>query len=197
VNQLLLVRHGESTWNAEGRLQGEAEVPLSDRGRRQARDLAAMIRELAPDHAVTSDLGRAAETAVLLGHADATADPAWREAHLGEWTGRLAADLIANDGDAYLAWREGRRTPPGGEPWEQLVERISAAIDALRKRGGIHLVVTHGGPIRAACAALVGLEPSNIVPVGPASVTVIDIDGRPRLRAFNLTPIHAPQETAE
>lgn len=197
MRQLVLVRHGESTWNAEGRLQGAAEVPLSERGRRQARGLAALIGEFQPTDAVTSDLGRARETVALLGHPQATVDRAWREADLGEWTGRVIADLVAGDGDGYRAWREGRATPLGGESWEALVARVTEALATLVDRDGRHLIVTHGGPIRAACATLVGLGPTRIVPVSPASVTVIDLEPRPRLRAFNLTPAHAPQETAE
>lgn len=172
-------------------------MPLSERGRRQARRLATLIGEFAPTAALTSDLGRARETAALLGHPDAIVEPVWREAELGAWTGQMVVDLMASDGDGYRAWREGRSTPPGGESWEALVARISEALAALSDRDGCHLVVTHGGPIRAACATLLGLEPTLIVPVSPASVTVIDLDRRPRLRAFNLTPMHAPQETAE
>jgi len=197
MRQLILIRHGESTWNAEGRLQGAADIPLSERGRRQARDLAPLVMELEPTDAVTSDLGRAMETATLLGHPNAAPDVAWREANLGAWTGRLASDLIGLDGDGYNAWRIGRATPPDGESWDDLVGRVSGALDLLIQREGRHMVVTHGGPIRAVCAHLLGLGPASIVPVSPASVTIVDVDAVPRLRAFNLTSIHAPQETAE
>jgi len=197
MRQLILVRHGESAWNAEGRLQGDADVPLSERGREQARELGPLVRELDPTDAVSSDLERAISSATLLGYPSATPDPAWREADLGEWTGRLATELIGSDGDGYLAWRNGRGTPPGGEPWERLLDRIGRALAPLCELDGRHLVVTHGGPIRAACTTLLGLAPTSIVPVSPASVTIIDLDPTPRLRAFNLTPIHAPQETAE
>jgi broad specificity phosphatase PhoE len=197
MRQLILVRHGESAWNAEGRLQGDADIELSEHGRRQARGLASLVRELSPTEAVTSDLGRARETADLLGHPGAVVDPAWREANLGEWTGLLVADLIRDDGDGYQAWRSGHSTAPGGEAWDELRARVTAALEGLTRRDGRYLVVTHGGPIRAACAALIGLEPMKIVPVSPASVTILDLDPIPRLRAFNLTPVHAPQETAE
>ena len=197
MRQLILIRHGESTWNAEGRLQGDADIPLSEHGRRQARDLAPLVMELEPTDAVTSDLSRARETATLLGYPDAAADVAWREANLGAWTGRLAADLIGLDGDGYQAWRIGHATPPDGESWDRLTARVGAALQPLMERDGRHLIVTHGGPIRAACAFLLALGPASIVPVSPASVTIVDLDPVPRLRAFNLTPIHAPQETAE
>lgn len=197
MTQLILVRHGESGWNAEGRLQGDTDVPLSPRGRRQVRQLAGLVSELGPDDVVASDLLRARETAALLGFPHARVDPAWREASLGQWTGRFVSELLRDEADGYGAWRAGLATPPDGEPWEHLVARIARAVDELLQGGGRHLVITHGGPIRAVCAHVLGLLPGSIVPVSPASVTIIDAEGSPRLRAYNLTPIHAPKEAAE
>lgn len=83
--RLLLVRHGQSEWNAGRVLQGQADVPLSDLGRAQAAALAPTIAALAPDRAVTSDLQRAAATAAILGYPDARPDPALREIDVGVW----------------------------------------------------------------------------------------------------------------
>lgn len=185
--QLLLVRHGESTWNAARRLQGQADAPLSELGRGQVSRLAALVAQHQIEHVVTSDLGRARTTAALLGFSSARCDDRWREADVGTWTGEDTDALRAADGAGYQAWRDGRYTPPGGEPWVTMVERVCAAAEELIVEGGRHLVVTHGGPIRAVCAGLVRLEPSRVVPVSPATITIIDVNGAPRLQAYNLT----------
>lgn len=188
MTRLLLVRHGESTWNALRQLQGQADAPLSDRGRRQAARLAALIRDLAPSRIVCSDLARTSETAGILGYASAVRDKRWREIDVGEWTAASLDDLRRDRPDAFAGWRAGTYTPPGGESWESFCARIGGALEELAgPPGETVLVITHGGVIRAACALLVGLQPSYIIPVGPASLTVIDLSPTPKLRAFNVS----------
>lgn len=188
MRRLLLLRHGETEWNERRILQGQADPPLSAAGRAQARAIAGFVEAYAPGLAVTSDLERARETAAIVGFPHARPDPAWREADLGEWTGASAKVLRAERPEDYRAWREGRLSPPGAETWEQLCARVRDAVAALAGLEGTILVVTHGGVVRAACAVLLGLQPRNLVPVSPASLTVIDLGARPRLRAFNATP---------
>lgn len=187
---LLLVRHGETAWNAERRLQGRRDVPLSGIGRAQIRALAPKVAAGAPTAVVASPLLRSQETATLLGHDEVVIDERWQEADLGAWTGRTREALIAvGDGD-YAAWRAGRYTPPGSEPLPEMRERVAEALDDLRSHERV-LVVTHGGPIRAACTLLVGLPPAHLVPVLPGSLTVFDLSGTsPRLRAYNVTGSH-------
>ncbi len=187
MTRLLLVRHGETDWNAEGRLQGLADIPLSETGRRQATRLAFIIRTYRPDQAVCSDLSRTRETCLLLGYPAPRLDPLWREADLGAWTGQSVAKLKEDAGKDYIGWRSGTLTPPAGETWTALCRRVQAALDSVVEASGSQLIVTHGGPIRAACAVLLGLQPGSLVPVHPASVTIIDVDGHPTLRVFNLT----------
>src|SRR5919206_3871545 len=88
-DRLLIVRHGESTWNAEERLQGQLDPPLSERGREQARALGAAVdlTGFPPERIVCSDLTRARETAELLGVAPGRYDERWREIDIGEWGG--------------------------------------------------------------------------------------------------------------
>jgi broad specificity phosphatase PhoE len=182
---LALVRHGESTWNAERRMQGQADPPLSDEGRAQALALRLLLDGPAPDAVVASDLARARETAELLGHPDAVLDRRWREADVGRWSGRLVRELIAEDPDAYRGWLEHTHTPPGGEPWGATRERVAAAARALAADGvRTALVVTHGGPVRACCEVFARLPRSHLVPVPTASLTVIDLNDSPRLIAF-------------
>src|ERR1044071_4469856 len=78
-DRLILVRHGESTWNAEERLQGQLDPPLSDRGSEQSRALAAIVNGVRDDRVVCSDLSRARETADLIGLRPGRYDERWRE----------------------------------------------------------------------------------------------------------------------
>jgi broad specificity phosphatase PhoE len=113
--RLFLVRHGESTWNAEHRLQGQLDPPLSAAGREQARALAPAVARLGvpAGRTVSSDLSRARETAALIGAEPARLDPAWREIDVGEWAGRLAADVDAED-DGLARSRPCAVTPDRG-----------------------------------------------------------------------------------
>jgi glucosyl-3-phosphoglycerate phosphatase len=185
---LALVRHGESTWNAVGRMQGQADPGLSETGRAQALALRPLVAGREPDVVVSSDLRRARETLELLGLGGAT-DPRWRETDVGDWTGRLVEDLVAEDAPAYRAWLENRHTPAGGEAWEEMRDRVVQAVLELAGGGAeTALVVTHGGPIRACCAALAGLPRPHLVPVPTASITEIRVEARSRLVAFGVAP---------
>jgi broad specificity phosphatase PhoE len=174
--RLILVRHGESEWNEAGRVQGQADPGLTARGREEARRLARLVRAERPELVVCSDLRRAADTAALVAGDSAEPDPRWRESAMGDWTGRDVDELWADPAGRFAAWREGRATPPGGETWEQMCARVAAAARDLAARGVARaLVVTHGGPVRAACAVLTGLGPTGLVPVPNGSMTVIDL----------------------
>ena len=186
--RLILVRHGESEWNASGRVQGQADPGLSAAGREEALRIAPLVLAERPEVVVSSDLRRAAETAALLGAGPVETDARWRESAMGDWTGRTSAELLADPSGAFAAWREGRESPPGGESFDQMRARIGAAARDLQARGVARaVVVTHGGPVRAACAELAGLLPWSLVPVPNACVTIIEMDAR-RLRAFAVRP---------
>lgn len=187
MRRIVLVRHGESLWNAERRLQGQADIELSDDGRRQSEELRPLIRALGPEVSVTSDLRRASETAAILGFGSAQHDRRWRELTLGDWTGRRIADIRASDGERFSAWRTGAYTPPEAEPYAELERRVGEALRALAgSAGDTALVVTHGGPIRATVASLLGVDPGALLPVRPASLTILDLDGVPRLAGYNV-----------
>jgi hypothetical protein len=98
--RLVLVRHGQSTYNADALLQGQADPPLSEAGRREAQALAAALPRF--EHVVTSDLQRATETAALLGYPEARRDPRWREIDVADWAGR---PLIEFPIGTEPAWR--------------------------------------------------------------------------------------------
>ena len=147
--RVLLVRHGQSAWNAEGRWQGHADPPLSPLGVQQA--VAAADSVGAVDAVVASDLQRAATTATLiaerLGVGPVRCEPRLRERDAGEWTGLTRAD-IDEQWPGYLA--DGRR-PSGFELDDAILGRILEALAALHQEhpGGRVLAVAHGGVIRA------------------------------------------------
>jgi glucosyl-3-phosphoglycerate phosphatase len=191
--RLLLVRHGESEWNAGRVLQGQADIPLSDRGRAQVSGLHPVIADLSPCRAVTSDLARARETADRLGHATARREPALREIDVGVWQGRAISDLIAQEPAHYAGWRAGTFRPDGGEDWTSFTARVSGALQSEIAQGDAKtlLVVSHGGVIRALLQSFLGLEPRRILPVSPASLTSLRLaaDGTgARLELYNYRP---------
>jgi probable phosphoglycerate mutase len=149
ATRILVVRHGESEWNAVGRWQGHADPPLSDRGEQQAR--AAADRLGAVGAIVASDLQRAATTAVLisqgLGVGPVIVDPRLRERDVGEWTG-LTRQEIDEQFPGFLA--NGAR-PPGFETPESLFDRVyPCLIDLARAHPGDSvLAVSHAGVLYA------------------------------------------------
>ncbi|PWD50255.1 histidine phosphatase family protein [Serinibacter arcticus] len=182
MTTLLLVRHAATPWTQERRLQGRTDIDLSDAGRADAAALRPLVAAWAPATLISSPLARTRSTAALLSDLDPTLDPRWMESSLGDWEGRLPAELGAD----YTAWRAGRLVPPGGEDADAVRTRIVAAVTAAAARPGPVLVVTHGGTIRAVLAHYLGLTADLIEPVAAPSLTAVDVDGRgARLRAFN------------
>jgi probable phosphoglycerate mutase len=186
-DRLILVRHGESTWNAEERLQGQLDPPLSERGREQSRALAAIVDGVPDDRVVSSDLTRARETAELLGLRPARLDPRWREIDVGSWGGKTAAEVDAQ-GDELTNWRGGPRRAPDGEPWEAFAARVGGAVDELAAAGGQWLVVCHGGCIRVTAAHITGADALRIGSPPNASATVFELGARPRLLVYGALP---------
>jgi broad specificity phosphatase PhoE len=156
VRRTLLVRHAQSTWNAQGRWQGWADPPLSPEGERQATAGAERLTELGPFEAVAaSDLTRARQTAELLTSRPVLIEPALREYDAGEWSG-LTRDQIADQWPGELErWDQGELgAPPGGEDRRSFEARLQAGIRrVLPAAAGQVLIVTHGGVLRALARA--------------------------------------------
>lgn len=156
--RLLLVRHGVTDWNRQGRFQGHLDPPLGDEGRAEAEMLAQrMLRtdEIRPRRIISSTLARALETAEVLGLAVGVGvepDARLIEIGQGEWEGRTHADLAEADPERYEAWRRdaGIRQPPGGETIEDATARVSAVIEDLLTSDGTWpvCIVSHGGTLR-------------------------------------------------
>jgi broad specificity phosphatase PhoE len=183
--RLFLVRHGQSTYNAQARLQGQADPPLSDAGRAEAKLLKPALARFEPDRVVTSDLQRARETAELLGYPGARLDARLREINVGAWAGRPLAEFPSGP---EPAWRGGPLKAPHGESWEDLQARVGAAVDELIAAGGTWLVVCHGGVVRAAVSHVTGADPQRVAGPANASVTVFRAQDPPQLEGYGWVP---------
>ena len=163
LTELLLVRHGETDWNRDHRFQGHADPSLNAAGREQARALAEELAEAQIAIVYTSDLARARETAEIVAasiDADVVALRALREIDVGEWQGLTWPEIEARYPDGARRWHEDGSGWEGGETYDQLAERVVAA---LRQIASDHpaqrvLVVGHGGTIRATRAFIDGVS---------------------------------------
>ena len=158
--RVLLVRHGQSEWNAAGRWQGQADPPLTDLGRRQARSAAASLG--AVDAVFASDLQRASETAAIiagqLGIGPVIVDEGLRERDAGEWSGLTRAEIdrdwpgyLDRPADVHASFGPGvaQRRPPSWEPDDSVLERATAALQRIHETvgDGDAVAITHGGLI--------------------------------------------------
>jgi broad specificity phosphatase PhoE len=184
MTTLLFVRHGPTEWTGVKRLQGQTDIDLSPAGRELTAAFAPVIDRWQPRTAIVSPLARTRSTAALLSGLTPIADDRWVEAGLGEWEGRVPADI----GAEYARWRAGELTPPGGEAASAVANRVGAAVRAATEQPGPVLIVTHGGTIRAVLAQFLGLTADKLEPVAAPSLTVLDVDALSvRLRAYNIT----------
>jgi phosphoserine phosphatase len=155
--RFLLVRHGESTYNAEGRIQGQQDAPLSARGREQAARIGERLRSYQFDACYASDLSRAADTARAIMHHHPNVPfeltALLREIKFGIFEGRIMPEIAEMYPEEYAQWMEDRRAfvPPGAESGDALSERAGRALHWLRERGhsGTVLVVAHGAILNA------------------------------------------------
>lgn len=182
---LLLCRHGESEWNVQRRVQGQAPEAggLTAEGRRQAEQLARRLRNLGVDVLYTSDLRRSVETAEIVGAAlglAPVADPLWREFHMGLWQGLTVEEVRSRWPVQQIRELD---LPRGdtGETWAAFTERVRQAVDALvvRHPGQTVAVVTHGGNVRAGLLVAGWSAHAIDGPIPNASLTAIHfLDGR-------------------
>jgi probable phosphoglycerate mutase len=167
---VFLARHGETDWNVQGRWQGHTDIPLNEKGRQQARAVAAALRGAGLAGLVSSDLSRAHETArivgVELGLDVAYVDVDLRERMLGAFEGLTREECEQRHPEAWRAWLQEQKPPIDGEQPESVASRVIAAIgraaDRLVRDGAPALLVTHGGALRAAVRAATGVLPGPI-----------------------------------
>ena len=159
--RILLVRHGQSVWNADGRWQGQADPPLSELGEKQAVDAASSLGMV--DAIYASDLVRAHHTAELVAAqlgSDVVVEPRLRERTAGEWEGRTRAEID----EGWPGYLETGRRPAGYEPDDSVLERVLAVLDDIASaHDGEVLVITHGGVVRVVERHL-GSDAEGLIP---------------------------------
>ncbi|MFO1269776.1 MAG: histidine phosphatase family protein [Rubrivivax sp.] len=180
ATRLVVLRHGETAWNAAQRIQGHTDEPLNERGRRQAERLAQALAGEGITHVYTSDLARARATAEAVaraaGLAEVTAEPALRERAFGMFEGLTYAEVEARWPDEVRRWRarEPGFAPGGGESPEAFYARCvpCAAAIAERHRGQSVALVAHGGVLDCLYRAATGaaLQAPRTWQLGNASI---------------------------
>lgn len=158
---LILLRHGRTGWNVEGRFQGQSDPPMDDVGRAESRRAAAEIARLGPVRVLTSDLRRARQTADIVAAACAVpvaADRRLREVDLGGWEGLSRKQAASRFPEEYAAWRDGQDVRRGGgETVAEAGERAAAALIELARSldaGQAAVSVSHGLALQAALRVL-------------------------------------------
>jgi probable phosphoglycerate mutase len=184
--KILLARHGETRWNAEGRYQGQMDIPLSETGEAQARQLGERLRGVEITRAVASPLLRAARTAQLALEehraAQLTLDPDLQEIAHGEWEGLLAGEIRERDPALLRAWREAPESVqmPGGESLQQVLDRAWPAL--ARACAGLGaddtlLVVAHDAVNRVLLCRILGLPLARLWSFRQAPTTINLLEG--------------------
>lgn len=200
--RLLLLRHGQTAWNLEQRVQGQIDVPLDATGVGQAEKVAPVIAAMRPTFVRSSDLSRAratAETVAAAAGLDVQVDARLREFDLGERAGTTLADYAATAADEFAAFRAGRYdVVPGGESREQLVARFVPALEEAMADlgpGELGVVVAHGAALKVSLTEWLGWAPEFALTLhafGNCHWALVDDSGAPdspaqgrRLVAFN------------
>jgi broad specificity phosphatase PhoE len=186
--RVILARHGETAWNAEGRYQGQRDIPLSPVGEGQAEKLGARLRTIAVARAVASPLSRAARTAQLALGADREAmlqfDPGLQEIAHGDWEGLLASEIGARDPVLLRAWRESPETVlmpgEGGESLQHVLDRAWPALERACAGLGpedLLLLVAHDAVNRVLLCWILGLPLSRLWSFRQAPTTINLLEG--------------------
>ncbi len=183
--RLVLIRHGETDWNVEGRYQGQADPPLNRRGLEQARRTAASLRGAGLESLYSSPLRRAAQTAAIIAASlglEVHFEPRLMEIHLGLWQGRLTQDIRREYPALFLQWE---RAPwethiPEGETLDQVRARVYAAADHILARhpGQTIALVSHRIPIALLKIRYQGLPQEEVrsIEIPNASWEVISLE---------------------
>ena len=187
--RLFLVRHGETDWNREGRLQGGKDIPLNSLGRMQAEEAARRLKGLTPDYAsvdyICSPMERARETMTILRRElelppeEFRIDERLRELTFGDWEGFTWREIrkSANASERERAQARERDkwgfVPPGGESYRMLAERIRPVLEGLAPDT---VMVSHGGVARAVLALIgaVGTADAARVEIWQGKILVVE-----------------------
>jgi alpha-ribazole phosphatase len=187
LSRIILVRHGRTAWHAEGRYAGTTDVPLDELGLEQAERVTRYLENREVEVVYSSPLSRCLELASLVAapHGlEVVVDERLREIDLGRWDGDTYSDILEKDGDILKKWTRDPTsvTIPGGESLAHVQER---SMDWFREVSGSFpegtvIASSHGGPIRAIIAGVLGLPLSRAfrLTVDLASVSVLNYFGK-------------------
>ena len=166
ATRFLVIRHGETTFGAQARFTGREDVPLTDRGRRQAAAVADRVGSLAPAVVLTSPLVRCRDTAKAIGTrsgAQSVEDDRLLDGGLGEWTGLRVDEIEAGWPEEFAAWRrDPAGAPPGGESFTQVRDRVRPLMtEALRDyQGDTVVLVTHAAVAKMILTTALQVDPA-------------------------------------
>lgn len=187
MSKVILVRHGRTAWHAEGRYAGMADVPLDELGLEQARRAADRLKDTKIDVIFSSPLSRCLELAnkVAAFHdLDVIVDERLREIDLGRWDGETYREIFEKEGELLKKWTRDPAsiTIPGGESLQEVQGRSMEWLTEISGRyaDGNVFASSHGGPIRAMLAGVIGLPLSNTfrLTVDLASISVLNYMGK-------------------
>jgi probable phosphoglycerate mutase len=188
---LALLRHGETAWSREGRIQGRTDIPLNETGRNTLRERM-LPQAFCEMHVVTSPLSRCVQTAEALGLSHVTVEERIAEMRWGKWEGKRLAELRSELGeDMRLNEAQGLDfAPPEGESPRQVLARVGEWLTEIGKSDRSTLAVTHRGVIRVIYAQAAGWDmrsrPPHKLDWAALHVFVIDAAGCPSVQSLNL-----------
>jgi broad specificity phosphatase PhoE len=187
--KIAFLRHGPTEWNAQGRVQGHTDIPLSDEGLKKMRGLRPPFTAA---RVFSSPLLRARQTAEAMGLENPVFDARLMEQNWGEWEGLTRAEILARDGEAAFA-RAGHGAafrPPGGESTEELHQRVANFLREAAREESDAIAIAHLGVLRAAYTLATGWNMATPMPedldIAKALVLEVDSYGKPALCALNV-----------
>ncbi len=184
MTRLVLVRHGETDWNVEGRYQGQADPPLNARGIEQATSVAQRLKDVGIEVIYASPLKRAWQTAEIIAQVldvPLYPEPRLMEINQGEWEGRLVTDIAREYPDLFQRWETSPWdvTLPGGENLAQVQHRVYQAVDEIVARHPHQTValVTHRLPIALIKIRYQGIDPREVrkIPIPNTHWEIIEV----------------------
>jgi len=193
----VLWRHGQTTWNAEHRFQGQTDIPLDETGEAQAEYAARRLATLRPSAIFASDLSRALQTAAPLARLTGlpvAPDKGLRERSGGDWEGLTDLEIRERYPAERATWN-----PPNGEPTAAVAERVNVALTRIAgslEEGQLAVVVSHGAALRLGMERLLGLPALGVGVLGPlanCSWSVLSLQGSHwRLLEYNAGTLPEP-----
>lgn len=181
----ILIRHGETDWNVDGRWQGQIDIPLNEKGINQAGEIARSLSNKKIDVIYSSDLSRARQTAEVISSVTRTMiflDPRLREIHQGEWQGMLVSEIQQRYYKEFIERKNDPYTmaPPGGETARQVQERVVSFVNDISRQyqRKTVAVVSHGFTIAVMVAHFRNIPITNVWDLVPknAEKILFDVD---------------------